>query len=208
MPAGFPSVIPAGPPLSFPPVSPITNVGDKVSGNPGSCFVVRLFVWACMEEAMDSRLKMSGMTEGGLKASGMTEGGLTTWGMTEGLLCLFVMPAGPSLSCPPGPLCHARWSPLSFPPVVSGNPVSCFVVPCFVVLSFVWACMGKAMDSRLKMSGMTEGGIEHGGHDGMSALPLCHARQSSLSCRRGPFVIPAGLSLSCRRAPSVIPAGC
>ena len=49
---------------------------------------------------MDSRLKMSGMTEGGLKASGMTEGGLTTWGMTEGLLCLFVMPAGPSLSCP------------------------------------------------------------------------------------------------------------
>ena len=37
---------------------------------------------------MDSRLKMSGMTEGGLKASGMTEGGLTTGGMTEGLVWL------------------------------------------------------------------------------------------------------------------------
>jgi len=34
---------------------------------------------------MDSRLKMSGMTEGGLKA----------WGMTECLLCLFVMPRHP-----------------------------------------------------------------------------------------------------------------
>ncbi len=31
---------------------------------------------------MDSRLKTSGMTEGGLKAGGMT----------EGMLCLFVMP--------------------------------------------------------------------------------------------------------------------
>ena len=76
---------------------------------------------------MDSRLKMSGMTEGELKAGGMT----------EGLLCLFVMPRQPltpalsrkgrgrrmplcharraSLSCllvlfvmPPGPLCHSR----------------------------------------------------------------------------------------------------
>ena len=64
------SVMPPGtlcharrPPLSFPPVSPITNVGDKVSGNPASCFVVVLFVWACMGEDLDSRLKMSGMTE-------------------------------------------------------------------------------------------------------------------------------------------------
>ena len=44
---------------------------------------------------MDSRLKMSGMTEGGLKAWGMTEGGLKAWGMTECLLCLFVMPRHP-----------------------------------------------------------------------------------------------------------------
>ena len=43
-----------------------------------------------MGEDLDSRLKMSGMTEEGLKA----------WGMTECLLCLFVMPASP--------LCHAR----------------------------------------------------------------------------------------------------
>ena len=51
---------------------------------------------------MDSRLKTSGMTEGGLKAggmtegglkaSGMTEGGLKASGMTEGMLGLFVMP--------------------------------------------------------------------------------------------------------------------
>ena len=41
-----------------------------------------------MGEDLDSRLKMSGMTEGGLKASGMTEGELTTWGMTEGLVWL------------------------------------------------------------------------------------------------------------------------
>ena len=85
---------------------------------------------------MDSRLKMSGMTEGGLKASGMT----------EGMLGLFVMPDGPPLSCPPASLCHAAGSPLSFPPVspitnvgdkVSGNPASCFVV-----LLFVWPLHG------------------------------------------------------------------
>ncbi len=51
------------PPLSFPPVSPITNVGDKVSGNPVSFSSVPSFVWPCM--GMDSRLKTSGMTEGG-----------------------------------------------------------------------------------------------------------------------------------------------
>ena len=47
-------------------------------------------------------------------------------GMTEGagpLSCPFFIPAG---------------LPLSFPPVVSGNPVFCFFVPLFV-----WACMGK-----------------------------------------------------------------
>ena len=66
---------------------------------------------------------------------------------------------GAPLSCPPGisvipagPLCHVCRAPLSFPPVVSGNPVSFSSVP-----SFVWACMGKTMDSRLKTSGMTAG---------------------------------------------------
>ena len=160
-----PLVIPAGPLLSFPPVSPITNVGDKVSGNPVSCFVVPSFVCPCMGKAMDSRLTTSGMTEGGLKASGMT----------EGLPGLFVMPRHPLTPALSRKgrgrrmrLCHARRAfsvmpagpPLSFPPVspitnvgdkVSGNPGSCSSVP-----SFGWPCMGKAVDSRLKMSGMTE----------------------------------------------------
>jgi len=43
------------PPLSFPPVSPITNVGDKVSGNPASFSSVLSFVCPCMEKAVDSR---------------------------------------------------------------------------------------------------------------------------------------------------------
>ena len=95
-------VMPAGSPLSFPPVSPITNVGDKVSGNPGSCFVVPLFVCACMGEDLDSRLKTLDRNRRG-QALGMTEGKLKASGMTECLLCLFVMPAGL--------LCHARWFP-------------------------------------------------------------------------------------------------
>ena len=72
-------------------------------------------------------------------------------GMTEGLLWVLChAPATPyhgplpqgeretgaTLSCPPAPLCHSRRSPsvipagppLSFPPVVSGNPVSFFSV--------------------------------------------------------------------------------
>ena len=61
---------------------------------------------------------------------------------------------------PAGPPCQSRcplWHtrsvpPLSFPPVVSGNPVSFSSVH-----SFVWSCMGKAMDSRLQTSGMTAG---------------------------------------------------
>ncbi len=69
-----PSVSPAGPPLSGPPVSPITNVGDKVSGNPGSCSSVPSSGGPAWGKAVDSRLKTSGMTEGGLKTSGMTEG--------------------------------------------------------------------------------------------------------------------------------------
>ena len=72
------------------------------------------------------------------------------------------IPLGPPLSILPGPSVHPAGSPvhpagppLSFPPVVSGNPVSFFSVPLFG-----WPCMGKAVDSRLKMSGMTEGGLE------------------------------------------------
>ena len=47
----------------------------------------------------------------------------------------------------------ALLSLLSFPQVFSGNPVSFSSV-----LSFGRPCLGKTMDSRLKMSGMTEGG--------------------------------------------------
>ena len=63
-----------------------------------------------------------------------------------------VMPARPLPSFPLAPFCHPAGPLLSFPPVVSGNPESFSSVP-----SFGWSCMGKAMDSRLKMSGMTEG---------------------------------------------------
>ena len=82
---GCPSVMPVGPPLSFPPV---------VSGNPVFCFFVPLFVWAGMGEDLDSRLKMSGMTERGLPTSGMTAGGLPTAGMAEGRLPMSGMTAG------------------------------------------------------------------------------------------------------------------
>ena len=84
MPAG-PSVMPAGPPLSFPPV---------VSGNPVSCFFVPLFVWAGMGKDLDSRLKMSGMTERGLPTAGMAEGRLPMSGMTAGGLPTSGMTAG------------------------------------------------------------------------------------------------------------------
>ena len=108
MPAGFPSVIPAGPPLSFPPVSPITNVGDKVSGNPGACFVVvfvvPLFVWACMGEDLDSRLKMSGMTEGGIV--GNDRRGIEGVGHNGRGIDHMGHDGRPAL-----PLCHARWFP-------------------------------------------------------------------------------------------------
>ena len=61
------SVIPAGPPLSFPQV---------VSGNPASFSFVPFFGAPAWEKVMDSRLKTSGMTEGELNTSGMTEGPL------------------------------------------------------------------------------------------------------------------------------------
>ena len=109
---------------------------------------------------------------------------------------LSVIPAGPlchsrrPLSVmPPGTLCHSRRPPLSCPPVspitnvgdkVSGNPVSCFVV-----LLFVWPLHGRSHGFPIKNVGNDRRGIEHGGHDGMSALPLCHARWA-------PSVMPAG----------------
>ena len=52
--------------------TPVIPAG--VSGNPGLFSSVPLFVRLCLGKAMDSRLKTSGMTEGGLKTSGMMEG--------------------------------------------------------------------------------------------------------------------------------------
>ena len=142
--------------LSCPP-APLCHARRLLAGIQHLALLFFYSCGPCMGKAMDSRLTMSGMTEGGL----------TTWGMTEGLLCLFVMPRHPltpALSRKgEGAGCASvmpAGSPLSFPPVspitnvgdkVSGNPVSCFVV-----LLFVWGCMGEAMDSRLPTSGMTE----------------------------------------------------
>ena len=82
-----------------------------------------------------------------------------------------VMPAGFPLSCPPVP-------PLSFPPVslitnvgdkVSGNPGSCSSVP-----SSGGPAWGKAVDSRLKTSGMT----------GRNRVAPQGLRQAPVTCRR------------------------
>ena len=103
-------------------------------------------------------------------------------GMTEGLLCLFVMPAGSPLSCPPvSPITNVGDK-------VSGKPGSCFVVP------FICVGMGEShgfpitnvgndrgglptldRNRQGQALGMTEGGIEGVGHDGRPALPVCHA---------------------------------
>ena len=155
--------------------------------------------------------------------------------MTEGPLCpLCHTPSVLRHACrspsaiPAGPLRYTRWSPLSyppvpplsFPPVVSGNPVFFSSVP-----SFGWPAWEKAMDSRLKMSGMTERAIEHVEHDGRARsvpfgippyplcppsclpVPLRHTRWSPPLYPLVPSVIPAGPPLSYPRVLSVIPAG-
>ena len=127
-----------------------------------------------------------------------------------------------SLSCLPGPLCHARrvpsvmppaplcharrppsvmpaGSPLSFPPVVSGNPGSCFVVPCFVVPFICVGLHGRSHGFPIKNVGNDRRGIEHGGHDGMPALPLCHTAS--------PLCHAAGPLCHARRPLSVMPPG-
>ena len=107
------------------------------SGNPVS-FLFCLFIRVALHgKALDSRLKMSGMT--------------------RGELCV---PAYPFCHACPSPSVHARSLPsvmpagfplLSCPPVLAG--IQCFFSS---VPSFVWPCLGKALDSRLKTSGMTE----------------------------------------------------
>ena len=65
------------------------------------------------------------------------------------------------LSCPDLAPLSCRRAPLSFPQVVSGNPVSFSSVP-----SFVWACMGKSRGFPIKNVGNDSEGIENVGNDG------------------------------------------
>ena len=163
--------------------------GTRLAGIQCLVFLFFYLCGPCMGEAMDSRLLMSGMTEGGLKAWGMTEGGIDHVGH-DGRHAL--------------PLCHAAGPPLSFPPDPFVIPAGCqressILLCCsFICVAPAWR---KAMDSRLKMSGMTEGGIEGVGHDGMSALPLCHAAGPLCHARRPLSVMPPGTLCHARRFP-------
>ena len=123
---------------------------------------------------LDSRLKTSGMTEGCVGNDG------TAWSPCHTHLV--------PLSCPPGPSviltwfpCHAgtpslmprQSPPLSFPQVFSGNPVF-FSFVLFIRVSPAWE---KPLDSRLKTSGMTEGGVgnDRGGEKPRERQKGCRA---------------------------------
>ena len=80
----------------------------------------------------------------------------------------FVMPVLSPLLFPPGSLLSfPPGSPLSFPQGFSANPVS-FSSVLFIRGGPAWE---KPMDSRLKMSGMTEGGIVS------PRFSFCHSRR-------------------------------
>ena len=113
------------PPLSFPQVS---------SGNPVLFFCPFLRVVPDWEKTLDSRLKMSGMTEGG---GGHDRGGDV--GSSP------VIPAIPRPSFPHVP-------PLSFPQGFSGNPVL-FFCP-FIRVSPDW---GKSLGFPIKNVGNDRG---------------------------------------------------
>ncbi len=57
-------------------------------------------------------------------------------------------------------LCHTRFLSLCHSRKFLAGIQSFFFVP-----SFVCPCMGKPLDSRLKTSGMTEGGVGHNGRE-------------------------------------------
>ena len=173
-----PSGMPAGPPLSFPPV---------FSGNPVFFSSVPSFVWPCMGKGMDSRLKTSGMTW----AESCGPAREKPW-----ILQAFWHARSGPLSCLLWPLCHARRPPLSFPPVFSGNPVSFSSVPVIRV-----ALHGKRHGFPIENVGNDMGRNRMAPHErspgfckpfGMPVRPLCHARQSLLSCPPAPSVMLAG----------------
>ena len=73
------------PQLSFPQGSPITNVGDKVSGNPVSFSSGLLFVRPCMGKTLGFPIEDVGNDRGGIEEGGNDSGGRA--GMTEGKWC-------------------------------------------------------------------------------------------------------------------------
>ena len=178
-PSGLPaplSVIPAFSPLSFPQ------------------FLAGIHRWGCMTAPVYARggtnrlprltpcCHLPCSTSGRTRERIVSPNSRSSLCHTRSSLCRtrsdpFVIPAGP---------------PLSFPPVFSGNPGAFSSV-----LLFVSPCMGNAMDSRLNMSGMTEG-IEHVGHDGracsgplvMPAWPLCHTCSDPCHTRSDPLSYP------------------
>ena len=94
--------------------------------------------------------------------------------------------------------CHARRPPLSFPPVFSGNPVFFSSVPVIRVAlhgkrhgfpiknvgndmgGIVWPRMREALDSASLLACLLWPLV-------MPVRPLCHARQSLLSCPLAPL---------------------
>ena len=123
-------------------------------------------MWPCIgKNPLDSRLKTSGMTAGAIEHVGHDGGRVVPdfaclchacpYPLFMPALSLLSCPPLPPLSCPPvlSSVMPAGSPPLSFPQVFSGNPVFFSSVP-----SFVWHCLGKALDSRLKTSGMTAAG--------------------------------------------------
>ena len=173
-----------------------------------SCFVVPLFVWACMGESHGFPIENVGNDRRGIEGVGHDGRPARPLCHTAGLFVippvLSVIPAGPLCHArrplsvmPPGPLCHSRRFPLSFscPPASLCHSRRLLAgIQCLALL-FLYSCgpcMEEAMDSRLKMSGMTEEGLNNVGHDGRHALPLCHAR-------RPLSVMPAGFPDNKRR---------
>ena len=105
-------------------------------------------------------IKDVGNDRGGIEDAGHDRRGIENGGHDGGAIEDGGHDGGGNRGCPLTPLSFPPVFPLSFPQGFSGNPWVCSSV-----LSFGRACLGKTMDSRLKMSGMTEGAIDNVEHD-------------------------------------------